>query len=60
MLNGSRFYCQTAPIGFNLYDNEGKRRLKANYQAREEAEAECQRLNEGNLESKDAVASHRF
>lgn len=26
--NGSRFYCQTAPIGFNIYDNEEKLRLQ--------------------------------
>jgi hypothetical protein len=41
MRNGSRFYCQNAPIGFNLYDNEGKQRLKPTYQTREEAEREC-------------------
>ena len=45
MRNGSRFYCQTAPIGFNLYDNEGKLRLKTTYQTREEAESECLRVN---------------
>ncbi|MDR6610507.1 hypothetical protein J2X87_005617 [Pseudomonas synxantha] len=45
MRNGSRFYCQTAPIGFNLYDNQEKLRLKTTYNAREEAESECQRLN---------------
>lgn len=39
MRNGSRFYCQTAPIGFNLYDNEEKLRLKITYQTREEAES---------------------
>lgn len=38
MRNGSRFYCQTVPIGFNLYDNEEKLRLKTTYQIREEAE----------------------
>jgi hypothetical protein len=45
MRNGARFYCKTAPIGFNIYDNEEKLRLKTTYQAREEADAECQRLN---------------
>ena len=45
MRNGSRFYCQTAPIGFNLYDNGEKLRLKTTYQIREEGEGECQRLN---------------
>ena len=45
MRNGVRFYCETAPIGFNIYDNEEKLRLATTYQAREEAETECQRLN---------------
>lgn len=45
MRNGARFYCKTAPIGFNIYDNEEKLRLTTTYQAREEADAECQRLN---------------
>nr|WP_262416905.1 hypothetical protein [Pseudomonas sp. P867] len=45
MRNGARFYCKTAPIGFNIYDNEEKLRLKAPYQTRLEAESECQRLN---------------
>ncbi|WP_254432791.1 hypothetical protein [Pseudomonas koreensis] len=45
MRNGTRFYCETAPIGFNIYDNEEKLRLKATYQTRVEAENECQRLN---------------
>ncbi|BFO02788.1 hypothetical protein KNHN1_11660 [Pseudomonas guariconensis] len=40
MRNGSRFYCKTAPIGFNIYDNEEKLRLKTTYQAREEAKDE--------------------
>ncbi len=31
MRHGTRFYCKTAPIGFNLYDNEEKHRLKATY-----------------------------
>lgn len=56
MRNGSRFYCQTAPIGFNLYDNEEKLRLKTTYQTREEAEGECQRLN---LEMLQRVLSER-
>lgn len=43
---GSRFYCETAPIGFNLYDNEEKCRLKTTFQDREVALAECQRLNQ--------------
>ena len=43
--NGARFYCKTAPIGFNLYDNEEKLRLKTTYQTREEAERECLRAD---------------
>ncbi len=35
---------------FNIYDNEEKLRLKTTYQAREEAEVECQRLNLGRLQ----------
>lgn len=45
MRNGTRFHCETAPIGFDIYDNEVKLRLKATYQTRVEAENECQRLN---------------
>ncbi|MHC8365081.1 hypothetical protein ACYZT9_04140 [Pseudomonas sp. ZT5P21] len=45
MRNGTRFYCETAPVGFNIYDNEEKLRLKATYQTRVEAEGECQRLS---------------
>ena len=56
MRNGTRFYCETAPIGFNIYDNEEKLRLKTTYQARDEAEVECQRLNQERL---DNVLSER-
>jgi len=56
MCNGARFYCKTAPIGFNIYDNQEKLRLKTTYQTREEAEAECQRLN---LERLQNVLSDR-
>lgn len=56
MRNGARFYCKTAPIGFNVYDNKEKLRLKTTYQTREEAEAECQRLN---LERLQNVLSDR-
>ncbi len=45
MHNGARFYCETAPIGLNVYDNEEKLRLQNTYQAQEEAEVESQRLN---------------
>jgi len=51
MRSGARFYCKTAPIGFNIYDNEEKLRLKTTYQARKEAEAECQRLNQEGLQN---------
>lgn len=51
MGNGSRFYCDTASIGYNLYDNEEKRRLKTTDQTRDEAESECQQLNVEQLQS---------
>lgn len=51
MRDGARFYCKTAPIGFNIYDNEEKLRLKTTYQAREEAEEQCQRLNQELLQN---------
>ncbi|SDO97837.1 hypothetical protein SAMN04489798_4355 [Pseudomonas arsenicoxydans] len=43
--SGARFYCETASIGFDIYDNEGKLRLRKNYQVRVEAGDECRRLN---------------
>ncbi len=49
--NGTRFYCQTAPIGFNLFDNEETLRLKITYQTRVEAENVCQWLNVERLRS---------
>ncbi|TBN47470.1 hypothetical protein EYC95_10270 [Pseudomonas sp. BGI-2] len=49
--NGTRFYCKTAPIGFNLYDNEEKRRLPTTYPTRVEAEKECSQLNTECLQS---------
>ena len=45
MRNGARSYCKTATVGFNLYDNEKKVRLRTTYQTRAEAEYECQRHN---------------
>ncbi|MNV72816.1 hypothetical protein D3C71_1659310 [compost metagenome] len=45
MHNGARFYCETAPIGLNVYDNEEKLRLQNTYQAQEETEVGSQRLN---------------
>jgi hypothetical protein len=56
MRNGARFYCETAPIGLNVYDNEEKLRLKTTYKIQEEAEVECQRLN---LERLQNVLSER-
>jgi len=49
--SGARFYCTTAPIDFDIYDNEGKCRLKICYTTRIEANAECERLNSEILES---------
>ncbi|PKH14579.1 hypothetical protein BI292_04815 [Pseudomonas sp. 43NM1] len=49
--DGVRFYCKTAPIGFNIYDNQEKLRLQTTYQARDEAEDECQRLNQQLLQN---------
>lgn len=43
--NGTRFYCETGPTGFNIYDNDEKLRSKVAYQTRSEADGECQRLN---------------
>lgn len=57
--NGARFYCKTAPIGFILYDNEERLRLKTTYQTREEAERECLRANmtrlQGVLSERDSL-----
>lgn len=58
MRNGTRFYCETAPIGFNIYDNEEKLRLKATFQTRVEAENECQRLNLGLLQGGGTEQEH--
>lgn len=51
MRSGARFYCETAPIGFNIYDNEKKLRLKTDYQTRAEAESACLELNQERLQS---------
>lgn len=51
MRSGARFYCQTVPIGFNIYDNEEKLRLKTVYQSRAEAESACVELNQELLQS---------
>lgn len=46
---GARYYCETAPIGFNIYDNEENTRLKTIYQARDEVENACLELNQKRL-----------
>ncbi|MEJ3587817.1 hypothetical protein [Pseudomonas bubulae] len=51
MRSGARFYCETAPIGFNIYDNEEKLRLMSAYQTRAEAEGACLELNQEQLQS---------
>ncbi|MEJ5060585.1 MULTISPECIES: hypothetical protein [unclassified Pseudomonas] len=51
MRSGVRFYCKTAPIGFNLYDNEEKLRLKTVYETRAQAESACLELNQECLQS---------
>jgi hypothetical protein len=43
--HGARFYCQTELIGFDIYDNEEKRRLEKSHPSRDEAETECRQLN---------------
>lgn len=43
---GIRFYCKPGPTGFDIYDNNEKRRLKKNYPSRDEAENACLRLNQ--------------
>ncbi|MGH8386268.1 MAG: hypothetical protein ACRESJ_12350 [Pseudomonas sp.] len=59
--SGVRYYCETAPIGFNVYDNEEKMRLKIVYQARAEAENACIQLNQERLQrmisERESVAS---
>jgi hypothetical protein len=51
MRSGARFYCETAPIDFNIYNNEEKLRLKTVYQTRAEAEGACLELNQEQLQS---------
>lgn len=43
--NGTRFHSTTVPTGFDIYDNQDKRRLKPTYPTRTEAEDECERRN---------------
>ncbi|WP_095143505.1 hypothetical protein [Pseudomonas sp. Irchel s3b6] len=42
---GIRLHPGLAPIGFNLYDNQDKQRMKALYGTHLEAHTECERLN---------------
>jgi hypothetical protein len=48
--NGSRFYCTTDSVEFNIYDNDDKCRLQACYPNRIEANTECERLNAEHLQ----------
>lgn len=48
---GSRFYCTTAPIGFNIYDSEAQCRLQDSYAARNEADEACEQLNAERLQN---------
>lgn len=48
---GSRFYCTTAPIGFNIYDSEAQCRLPDSYAARNEADEACEQLNAERLQN---------
>jgi hypothetical protein len=49
--SGVRFYCTTTTAGFNIYDNEDKRRLEFWCLTRAEADEECERLNSGCFQS---------
>lgn len=42
---GIQLHTGLIPIGFNLYDNQDKQRMKAHYGTHLEAQAECERLN---------------
>jgi hypothetical protein len=48
--------CAITHLGLSVYDSEEKLRLKTTYQAQEEAEVGCQRLN---LERLQNVLSER-
>ncbi|WP_350647135.1 hypothetical protein [Pseudomonas sp. HY13-MNA-CIBAN-0226] len=48
---GGRYYSKTVSNGFDLYDNQDKQRLKPTFATRQEAEAECGRLNSERLAS---------
>lgn len=43
---GIRFYCKPQHTGFDIYDNDEKRRLKEDYPSRDEAEKACLQLNQ--------------
>lgn len=58
MRSGTRFYCTTAPIGFNIYDNEAKCRLPGCYPARTEADGACKQLNTVSLQNMKAESSY--
>ncbi|MEX5353337.1 hypothetical protein WCE02_18530 [Pseudomonas juntendi] len=43
--NGPRFFADTMPGGFYIYDNKEKRRLKLGLSDKDEAEDTCQKMN---------------
>ncbi len=48
---GSRFYCTTGPIGFNIYDCGALCRLPESYPARADADGACKQLNSVSLQN---------
>ena len=48
---GSRFYCTTGLIGFNVYDSEARCRLPDCYSTRDEANEACKQLNTEHLQN---------
>ena len=47
---GSRFYCTTAPIDFNIYDSEARCRLPDTFPDRGDADKACKQLNTASLQ----------
>lgn len=43
--SGARFYANTVPGGFDIYDNQEKLRLKPSYPAKSTADATCEKMN---------------
>ncbi|WJM54473.1 hypothetical protein QUC26_04695 [Pseudomonas asiatica] len=42
---GTRFYAETASVGFYIYDNQNKVRLKHQFPTRQEGVAACAKMN---------------